>query len=115
VQAVQQLQTLNAQAAAAFKTGKSGQAAAIMEQEKPLISEVLAVPQPTLAATLAASDLDELYGNMLLANRHYGWARIKFQSDLARWRHWRPATPETAARLQLAQSNIAACDRHIEQ
>jgi hypothetical protein len=61
-----------------------------------------------------ASDLDDLYGRMLLANRHYGGARLLFQKNLARWKHWQPQTPETARRLKQAESAIAECDRHLE-
>jgi hypothetical protein len=50
---------------------------------------------------------------MLLANHHYGWARLQFQKNLARWRHWQPATPEATRRLQQAKSAIAECDRHL--
>ena len=41
------------------------------------------------------SDLDQLYGQMLLANRNYGWARLVFQKNRARWKTWKPATSET--------------------
>ncbi len=60
-----------------------------------------------------ASDLDDLYGQMLLSNRNYGWARLFFQKNLARWKTWKPQTPDTAARLKAAQDNIAECDRRI--
>jgi hypothetical protein len=61
----------------------------------------------------AAGDLDQLYGTMLLNNRHYGWARMMFQENLARWKHWRPATDESQRRLKQAEDAIAECDRHI--
>jgi hypothetical protein len=112
-QAVEQLNAMNREAEAAYKTGKSDLAAKIMEQEKPLVSRVLSAPKPTLAATEAASDLDELYGAMLLRNRHYGWARILFQGDAARWKHWQPATESTSRRLKAAESGVAECDRHL--
>ena len=78
------------------------------------MSRLLSVPRPTLEATEAASDLDDLYGRMLLANRHYGWARLQFQKNLARWRHWQPETSETVRRLEKAKAAIAECDRHLE-
>ena len=112
-EAVERLGQMTRQAEAAYHAGKSDLAAEIMDQEKPLVRRVLAVPQPTLAATEAASDLDQLYGTMLLANRHYGWAHILFQGNVTRWKHWRPATEETARRLKQAESAVAECDRRL--
>ena len=112
-QAVEQLTTLNREAESAFASGKPDQAAAQIEKGQPLMARVLAVAQPTLEATIAASDLDQLYGRMLLSNRHYGWARLQFQKNLARWKHWQPPTADSARRLQLAEEAIAECDRHI--
>jgi len=77
------------------------------------MSRVLSVSQPTIAAMEVSSDLDDLYGRMLLANRHYGWARLLFQKNLARWKNWTPQTPETARRMKLAQSRIAECDSRL--
>jgi hypothetical protein len=111
---VQQLAGMNREAASLFESGKSDQAAALIEKGEPLMSRLLSAPRPTLEATEAASDLDDLYGRMLLANHHYGWARLLFQKNLARWRHWQPQTPEAARRLQQAKSAIAECDRHLE-
>jgi hypothetical protein len=110
---VEQLVAMNREAQAAYSGGDSDKAAKIMEKEKPLVSEVLAVPKPSLQAMEAASDLDQLYGTMLLKNRHYGWARILFQGNLARWKHWQPQTPESARRLKEAESGMAECDRHL--
>jgi len=104
---------MNHEAVSSFESGKSDQAAALIEKGQPLVKRLLSVPQPTLEATEAASDLDDLYGRMLLANRHYGWARLLFQKNLARWKHWQPPTAESARRLKQAESAIAECDRHI--
>ena len=112
-QTTEQLTEMNREAVNFFETGKSDQAAELIEQGQPLMKRLLSVPRPTLEATEAASDLDELYGRMLLSNRHYGWARLLFQKNLARWKHWQPPTAETARRLQQAESAIAECDRHI--
>ena len=113
VKAVEQLAAMNREAEADYKAGESDEAAKIMEQEKPLVTLVLQVPQPTLPATEAAADLDQLYGTMLLKNRHYGWARILFQGNLARWKHWRPETPDSLRRVKEAEAGIAECDRHL--
>lgn len=79
------------------------------------MNRLLAVPRPTLAAMEAASDLDDLYGRMLLANRHYGWARLLFQKNLARWKNWNPQTEESGRRRKLAESRMAECDRGMSQ
>jgi len=110
---VRQLAEIAHEARTSFESGKSDQAAALIEKGQPLMKRLLSVPKPTVEAAEAASDLDHLYGSMLLANRHYGWARLLFQKNLARWKHWQPPTPESARRLQQAESAIAECDRHI--
>ena len=111
--ALEQLTAMNREADSAFADGKSDQAAALIEKGQPLVARLLAVPNPTFEAAVAASDQDDLYGRMLLSNRHYGWARLLFQKNLSRWKHWQPQTPETARLLKQAESAIAECDRHI--
>jgi len=110
---VERLNAMNREAASAFAGGNSDQAAKLIEKGQPLVARLLSVPNPTLEAAVAASDLDDLYGRMLLSNRHYGWARLLFQKNLSRWKHWQPQTAETARLLKQAESAIAECDRHI--
>lgn len=112
-EAVQQLNLLNREAEGLLRSGKADQAAALITKGQPMMTRLLSVRRPTLAALEAASDLDELYGRMLLSNRHYGWARLLFQKNLARWTNWQPQTAETARRRKLAESDIAECDRRI--
>jgi hypothetical protein len=50
---------------------------------------------------------------LLLANRHYGWARMFFQKNLARWTNWKPQTQDTVRRRKLAEERIAECDRQL--
>jgi hypothetical protein len=114
-EAVQRLAEMNRQAQTLFQHGKSDQAAAIITAAEPWVKRVVSVPRPTLQALEAASDRDELYGRMLLANGNYGWARIMFQTNLARWRSWRPQTPETARRLKVTEAAIAECDRRLAE
>jgi len=97
-----------------LQSGQSDQAAAIITRGQPFLNRLLSVPRPTLAAMEAVSDLDQLYGQMLLGNHYYGSARLLFQKNVTRWRTWKPQTPDTARRLKLALSGIAECDRHIE-
>jgi hypothetical protein len=112
-QAVEELAAINRDTESLLRHGKTAQAAANITNAQPLMSRLLAVPRPTLAATEAVSDLDHLYGSMLLKNRNYGWARLFFQKNVARWRNWTPRTEETARRLKLAESLIAECDRNL--
>lgn len=110
---VSQLAEIDRSAEELFRLGRSDEAAALIQKGQPLMNRLLSVPRPTLEATEAASDLDELYGRMLLANRHYGWARLLFQKNLSRWTNWRPTTPETDRRFRRAADEIAECDRHL--
>jgi hypothetical protein len=112
-QTVQQLAAQNREAARLWKSGKADAAAALIQSGEEQTSRLLAVPRPTLAAMQDASDLDDLYGRMLLSSRNYGWARLFFQKNLARWKLWTPQTPDTAARLKQAQSAIAECDERM--
>lgn len=112
---VNQVIAINKEAEALMKSGKADQAAARITEGQPLVSRLLAAPQPTLAAMEAASDLDHLYATMLLSNRHYGWARLFFQKNQTRWSSWKPQTPDTVRRRKQAESGIMECDRGIEK
>ncbi len=112
---VGQLTQMNRAAERFFEAGKPDQAAALIEQGEPLVSRLLNVPKPTLAAVEAASDLDDLYGRMLLSNRHYAWAITLFEKNRARWKTWTPQTPETARRLKQAEAAIEECDRRMAE
>ena len=112
---VDQLAAMDRQAKDFLEHGKTDQAAAIITDGETWVSRLLAVPRPTLPAMEAASDLDDLYGRMLLMNRNYGWARILFQKNLARWKTWRPQTDETERRRKQAEAAIAECDRRMAE
>lgn len=101
------------QAEALLQNGKTDQAAAIISNGQPLLEHLLAAPRPTLAAMEAVSDFDQLYGRLLIGNGYVGSARLLFQKNVTRWKTWKPQTPETARRLQLARDSIAECDRHM--
>jgi hypothetical protein len=111
--AVDDLIAINRQARESFKAGKGDFAASLIERGELLSKRLMSVRRPTLAATEAASDLDQLYGDMLLSNRNYGWARLLYQKNLARWKYQRPQTPETENRREQAESSIAECDRRM--
>jgi hypothetical protein len=112
-QLVEKLAAQNREAAALIKSGKPDAASDLIQRGEPLAGRLLSVRNPTLAAMEDASDLDDLYGRMLLSNKNYGWAMLFFQKNRARWKNWRPQTPDTAARLKEAQSAIAECDRRL--
>ena len=108
---IKELVTLNRQANDAFNKGKPDDASGLVQKGEPIESNILAPIHPTLAAMEAASDLDDLYGRMLLSNKHYEWAQFEFQKNLGRWKHWVPETPDTVARLKRAEEQIAECDK----
>lgn len=112
-QTVDQLAELDGDAERSLAEGNSEKAAADITSGLPLEKRLLSVSRPTLAAAVAASDLDRLYGRMLLANRNYGWARMTFQKNLARWKNWAPQTADAVRRVQQAKEDIAECDRHL--
>ena len=111
---VAQVTAMASQAEAAYRSGKSEEAAATITRSRPLIDRLLSATHPTLPAMEAISDLDQLYGRMLLANGHQVWARDFFQKNLARWSAWKPATADTARRLEDARSAVAECDRQMQ-
>lgn len=112
---VDKLAKQNRDAARLWKDGKADDAAALIQSGETLASRLLAAPRPTLAAMQDASDLDDLYGRMLFSNHNYGWARLFFQKNAARWKNWKPQTADTAERLKAALKAIDECDRKIEQ
>ncbi len=114
-QTVAELADMNRRAQELLQEKKPDEAAALIVKGESLSKRLISVPHPTLAATDAASDVDELYGKMLFSHRNYGWARLLFQKDVARWKNWRPQSPETAARLKRAEDAIAECDHRMGQ
>lgn len=114
-QTVAELVAKNRESRELYKVGNADAAAAIMEEARLLTGRLLAVRTPTLEAMQAASDLDDLHGRMLLANHHYGWARLLFQKNVARWKNVQPRTEDSLKRWKEAEAAIAECDRNIPQ
>ena len=96
-----------------FAHGRRDEAAAVITKSETVANRLLAVPRPALAAVEAASDLDDLYGRMLMGNGRYGWARLQFQKNVTRWKHWQPRTAEAERRLKAAEDGVAECDRKL--
>lgn len=115
VDSVKKLAAIDREAEADFEAGKRDDAATLIEKGQPIEKRIIEVPHPSFEATKAASDLDDLYGRMLLTNRHYGWARLLFQKNFNRWKHWQPQNDETRRLYQQAVSEIAECDKHIDE
>jgi hypothetical protein len=108
---LERLREMNEQAREHYREGRRDEAATLVTEGQPLSKDLLAISRPTLAAMEAASDLDQLYGDLLLENRHYLYARQLYQRNVGRWKHWQPQTDDTRRRLQEAQDAIARCDR----
>ncbi|HWF07500.1 MAG TPA: hypothetical protein VG297_03495 [Bryobacteraceae bacterium] len=112
-QSVDELAAANRRASDLLKRGKEDEASTLVQSGEKVAAHLLAVPRPTLRAMEAASDVDELYGRMLLANRNYGWARLFFQKNLSRWKRWTPETADIVSRRNAAAAEIAECDRRM--
>lgn len=109
--AAAELAKMNRNAEKLLEEGKSEEAAAVVKKGQALESRLLSAPEPTLAAMESSSDLDDLYGRLLMRTKQYGWARQVFQKNVIRWKNWKPQTPETARRWKAATSAVAECDR----
>ena len=111
--AVAELANINGEADKLYHAGKLDDAGALVAKGQELQRRLLAAPRPTLAAMEASSDLDDLYGRILIANHNVGWARLVYQKNAILWTNWKPQTPETARRKKQASAGIAECDRLI--
>lgn len=106
-----QLREMNREAESLFLAKKPDPAAALILKGQPLANRLIGVPRPTFEAMEAASDLDDLYARMLVSNRNYGWARMFYQKNYARWKNWKPQTDQTAAYMKRAREGLAVCDK----
>lgn len=114
-QTIDQLTSLTRAAEILLQSGEADKAGALVVDAQPLLNRLLSATRPTLAAMQAVSDSDRLYCRMLLANRHYGWARLLFQKEVTRWKTWKPQTADTALRLKTAIAGLAECDRRLQE
>jgi hypothetical protein len=111
--AVGELADLNREAEKLFRAGKRDDAGSVVAKGQELEKRLLGAPRPSLAAMEASSDLDDLYGRILIANNNVGWARLVYQKNLVRWTNWKPASPDTERRRKQAVAGIQECDRRI--
>jgi ABC-type branched-subunit amino acid transport system substrate-binding protein len=112
---VDQLAALTKQAEALVTAGHPDEASPIVQHAQSLQARLLSAPRPTLPAMEAASDLDDLYGRMLMANKQYGWARDFFQKNAVRWKAWKPQTPETEKRKSDALKLVGECEKKMTE
>jgi hypothetical protein len=110
---LEELQGLVRQAQSALNRKDLETAGDLVTQGQPLSERLLTAPRPTLPAMKAVSDLDQLYGELLLRKRHHGWARLLIQKDVARWKNWRPQTEETLALLKRAEDALNKIDEAL--
>ncbi|MFN3325042.1 MAG: hypothetical protein ACK5AZ_16225 [Bryobacteraceae bacterium] len=111
----EELAALTRKAETLLRRGRRREAGGMIPDGQELVNRLVAVPRPTLQAVEAVSDFDDLHGRMLLASHEYGWARLAFQKNVARWKSWQPQTDETARRRRLAEQRIEEVDRLLAQ
>ena len=112
---VKELAGMNLAAGKLYAAGKLDDAGSVVTKGQELEQRLLAVPRPTLEAMQAASDLDDLYARILMANHNVGWARLVYQKNIVRWTNWKPVTPDTERRAKQAKSGIAECDKRLAE
>lgn len=112
-QAVTDLAGINRAAEKLFASARIDDAGALVVKGQELEKRLLAVPRPTLAAMEASSDLDDLYGRILMANHNVGWARLVYQKNMVRWTNWKPQSADTERRKKQARAGLAECDRRL--
>lgn len=79
----------------------------------PQVMQILKAVRPSLYAFHLAADHDELYGDMLFGNRHWGDARDMYQKNAIRFKNWDPASDYSRKRLAQAQAKVAACENKM--
>lgn len=112
---VEQLAAWTKQAEDLLAAGRADDAGIVVQRAQGLEARLLAAPRPTLAAMEACSDLDDLYGRMLMRNNQYGWARDFFQKNVVRWKAWKPQTEDTERRRKEALARVAECEKKMSE
>ncbi len=79
----------------------------------PQVTTILKTVRPSLYAFHLAADHDELYGDMLFGNRHWGEARNLYQNNVVRFKNWDPPNDYTRKRLAQAQEKVKACEKKM--
>lgn len=79
----------------------------------PQVTTIMKTVRPSLYAFHLAADHDDLYGDMLFGNRHWGEARNLYQNNLVRFKNWDPPNDYTRQRLAQAQEKVKACEKKM--
>jgi hypothetical protein len=111
--AVDELASLNREAESLLHAERFEDAATKITKGQTVQARLLEATKPTLAAMEAASDLDDLYGRMLMHNGRHGFARSVFQKNVVRWKTWKPQTADSERRWKAALQAVAECDRRL--
>ncbi|BDC52662.1 hypothetical protein F183_A49770 [Bryobacterales bacterium F-183] len=96
-----------------FDAGNLEAAGACVQRAKPIVAVLLQLPEPSLYAMHLAAEYDNLYGDMLFKNRHWGNAREFFQNNVMRFRSWDPPNEYTKGRLEEARRKVAECEKRM--
>lgn len=96
-----------------FTAGDRESAGTCVTRAQPLVAAILKVSRPSLYAYHLAADHDELYGDMLAGNRHWGDARALYQNNVMRFRDWNPSSPYTKQRLEEARKKVDFCEKKM--
>lgn len=96
-----------------FEAGDRENAGACVQRAQPIVMQILKTPRPSLLAYHLAADHDELYGDMLAGNRHWGDARALYQNNVMRFRNWNPPSDYTRKRLEEARRKVAFCEKKM--
>lgn len=96
-----------------FEAGNLEAAGACVQRAKPIVAVLLQLPEPSLYTMHLAAEYDNLYGDMLFRNRHWGNAREFFQNNVMRFRNWNPPNDYTKQRLDEARRKVAECEKKM--
>jgi hypothetical protein len=96
-----------------FEAGDRESASKCIQKATPQVNIILQVPRPSLLAYHLSADHDELYGDMLFGNRHWGDARNLYQNNFMRFLNWNPPNDYTRKRREEARKKVQACEKKM--
>ena len=96
-----------------FDAGNRDAANECIQRMQGSMKAILATARPSLLAYHLAADHDELYGDMLAGNRHWGNAREFYQNNVMRFKAWDPPNDYTRRRLSEARAKVAQCEKKM--
>lgn len=96
-----------------LEAGDRKSAGECVQRAQPLVVAILKTTHPSLLAYHLAADHDDLYGDMLFGNRHWGDARGMYQNNVMRFKAWDPPNEYTRKRLEQARVKVLACEKKM--